>query len=43
MSKAAENSFDFEDLGKKVKELRIKNGLTQNQVASRYARLYQQC
>ena len=34
MSRAAENSFDFEDLGKKVKELRIKNGLTQNQVAA---------
>ena len=34
MSKETENAFDFEDLGRKVKELRIKNGLTQNQVAS---------
>ncbi|MDO4621590.1 MAG: helix-turn-helix transcriptional regulator [Eubacteriales bacterium] len=34
MSKASENAFDFENLGQKVKELRIKNGLTQNQVAS---------
>lgn len=33
-TKGAENSFDFEDLGKKVKELRIRNGLTQNQVAT---------
>ena len=28
------NSFHFEDLGRKVKALRIKNGLTQNQVAA---------
>ncbi|MCR4654415.1 MAG: helix-turn-helix domain-containing protein [Eubacterium sp.] len=34
MSKSVENSFDFEDLGRKVKELRIQNGLTQNQVAA---------
>lgn len=34
MSKETENAFDFEDLGRRVKELRIKNGLTQNQVAS---------
>lgn len=34
MKKAAEkNQFDFENLGKRVKELRIANDLTQNQVA----------
>ena len=34
MNKAAEkNQFDFENLGKRVKELRIANDLTQNQVA----------
>ena len=34
MKKTAEkNQFDFENLGKRVKELRIANGLTQNQVA----------
>ena len=34
MKKAAEeNQFDFENFGKRVKELRIANDLTQNQVA----------
>ena len=34
MKQAAEkNQFDFENLGKRVKELRIANDLTQNQVA----------
>lgn len=34
MKKAPEkNQFDFENLGKRVKELRIANDLTQNQVA----------
>ena len=34
MTKTAEkNQFDFENLGKRVKELRIANDLTQNQVA----------
>ena len=34
MNKTAEkNQFDFENLGKRVKELRIANDLTQNQVA----------
>ena len=30
---AEKNQFDFENLGKRVKELRIANDLTQNQVA----------
>ncbi len=30
---AKKNQFDFENLGKRVKELRIANELTQNQVA----------
>ena len=30
---AEKNQFDFENLGKRVKELRIANNLTQNQVA----------
>ncbi len=34
MSATIENSFDFEGLGTKIKALRIKNGLTQNQVAT---------
>ncbi|MEE1113476.1 MAG: helix-turn-helix transcriptional regulator [Eubacterium sp.] len=29
-----ENRFDFENLGNRVKQLRIENGLTQNQVAA---------
>ncbi len=32
-NKAEENSFDFKDLGRKIKVLRLKKGLTQNEVA----------